>query len=232
LNPKALEWLQRTNREHPSPLSVAGDLIGQLLETDRASEEDRGKLENVLARVSLRYQSVGKLVRIGMAPASKALGELIAGRDWEGVEAEFNRAQTKVETEPAEAASAACNIVEALLKTFLAESGHDLPAKKDIGGLWDASKKHLGLDPASLPEIDMKTIVVGLATVAQGIGALRTHASTAHGQGSKVYRLAPRHARLTVNAAHTIATFVIETWDAKRVPRQLDNDASDLRGKP
>ena len=52
--------------------------------------------------------------------------------------------------------------------------------------------------------------------VAAGIGALRTHASTAHGQARKVYRLAPRHARLAVNAAHTIALFVTETWDAKR----------------
>lgn len=219
LNPKALAWLQQINAASTHPLVVVGDLLGQLFETERLAATDRESLERVLARLSLEYQPVGKLVRTGragMAPASRTLADLIAGREWEGVEAEFARALSKVENEPAEAASAACNIVESLLKTYLEAEGHGLPAKKDIGGLWDATKRHLGLDPASMPDTDMKAIVGGLGTVAGGIGALRTHASSAHGQAGKVYRLAPRHARLAINAAHTIATFVIETWDAKR----------------
>jgi hypothetical protein len=52
--------------------------------------------------------------------------------------------------------------------------------------------------------------------VVDGIGALRTHASSAHSEGRKGYKLEARHARLAVNAAHSVATFVLETWD-KRV---------------
>jgi hypothetical protein len=49
-----------------------------------------------------------------------------------------------------------------------------------------------------------------------GLGALRTHVGSAHGRGRQAYRTSPRHARLAVHAAHTLTTFVLETWDARR----------------
>lgn len=49
----------------------------------------------------------------------------------------------------------------------------------------------------------------------EGIGALRTHASSAHGAGKKQYKLEARHARLAIHAAHTVTLFVLESW-AKR----------------
>jgi len=52
--------------------------------------------------------------------------------------------------------------------------------------------------------------------LANGIGALRTHGSSAHGSGRVRYHLQPRHARLAVHAAHTIASFIIESWDNKK----------------
>ena len=62
----------------------------------------------------------------------------------------------------------------------------------------------------------MKKIISGLLSIVNGIGAFRTHASSAHGQGRKVYKLKPRHARLAVHSANTLAMFVLETWDEKK----------------
>jgi hypothetical protein len=59
----------------------------------------------------------------------------------------------------------------------------------------------------------------GLLGVVGGIGALRTHASSAHGAGRTTYRFEPRHARLAVHAAHTIVTFTLESWDKKRLSK-------------
>ena len=56
----------------------------------------------------------------------------------------------------------------------------------------------------------------GILSVVDGIGALRTHASSAHGEGRKLYKLKPRHARLAIHSAHTLALFVLETWDENR----------------
>ena len=50
----------------------------------------------------------------------------------------------------------------------------------------------------------------------EGIGALRTHASSAHGAGKKIYNLQPRHARLAIHAAHTVALFILESWLKRR----------------
>jgi hypothetical protein len=48
-----------------------------------------------------------------------------------------------------------------------------------------------------------------------GIGSLRTHAGSAHGAGRTRYNLEPRHARLAVHAAHTVAAFIMESWEKK-----------------
>ncbi|WP_208595909.1 abortive infection family protein [Desulfohalobium retbaense] len=52
--------------------------------------------------------------------------------------------------------------------------------------------------------------------VVAGIGAFRTHASSAHGEGRKIYNLKPRHARFTIHAAHAIALFVLENWNERK----------------
>ncbi|MFT6835524.1 MAG: hypothetical protein ACJA0H_001564 [Francisellaceae bacterium] len=48
-------------------------------------------------------------------------------------------------------------------------------------------------------------------------GNARTHASSAHGEGRKLYNLKPRHAKLAIHSAHTLALFVLETWDKKYI---------------
>ncbi|MDC4794224.1 abortive infection family protein, partial [Acinetobacter baumannii] len=44
-------------------------------------------------------------------------------------------------------------------------------------------------------------------------------ASSAHGQGRKLYNIKPRHARLAIHSAHTLALFILETWDEKRAKK-------------
>jgi hypothetical protein len=67
----------------------------------------------------------------------------------------------------------------------------------------------------SIEDQDLQRIISGLFSVVDGIGALRTHAGSAHSEGRKGYKLEPRHARLAVNAAHTVGTFIMETWDKR-----------------
>jgi hypothetical protein len=90
-----------------------------------------------------------------------------------------------------------------------------LPDKQSIKPLWTVVQKDLGFDPKDQSDQDVLRVLSGLASIVDGTGAFRTHAGSAHGGGAYRYRVHPRHARLVVNAAHTLATFVIETWDAK-----------------
>ena len=54
-----------------------------------------------------------------------------------------------------------------------------------------------------------------MSSIVDGIGAFRTHAGSAHGGGKLRYNVQSRHAKLTVNASHTLALFLIETWEHK-----------------
>lgn len=89
------------------------------------------------------------------------------------------------------------------------------PTKQDLQGLWKTVRDSLGLDTKIIEDEDLKRILSGLYSITDGIGALRTHASSAHGAGRKIYRLQPRHARLAINAAHTLTMFILESWDEK-----------------
>ena len=57
---------------------------------------------------------------------------------------------------------------------------------------------------------------VVVVLLVDGLGALRTHAGSAHGRGRTAYKVAPRHSRLALNAAHTLVHFLLETWADRR----------------
>ena len=112
--------------------------------------------------------------------------------------------------------SAACNILESICKIYIEDESLEMPSKQDLQPVWSIVRKDLGFDPSQIADRDLQEILSGLLAVVSGVGALRTHASSAHGQGRNVYRLEPRHARLATHAAHTIALFILESWDKKK----------------
>ncbi len=93
-------------------------------------------------------------------------------------------------------------------------------------GLFNAVKGPLGLSPdrSDLDPLiagDVRTILGGLATAIQGVGALRTHAGDAHGRERGYTCVDARIGRLSIHAASTIALFLIETWQRKFPTRAL-----------
>lgn len=142
------------------------------------------------------------------------------------VRLDLDRALASIDTDPEDAITAACSTIESVCRSILAELGLPLPPKKDISGLFNAVKQPLALsrDRSDLnPKIaaDVRTTLGGLATVIQGIGALRTHAGDAHGRERGYARVDARIARLSIHAASTVALFLIETWQRKYPTRTL-----------
>ena len=56
----------------------------------------------------------------------------------------------------------------------------------------------------------MLSIVGGIGAFSERMLAQRI------GKDAKVYNLKPRHARFAIHSAHTLALFVLETWDEKK----------------
>jgi hypothetical protein len=221
---KALAWLRHTNKDPAAdPLRVLGRIIETLMErpVDPLNEWDQHRLKvkermaKVLAECKLQYVT-GGLLTWGLGTPTKTLSDFIRNKDYTAIDLEFQRALENVEANPREAVSAASNILESVCKVLIEDEGLQLPAKQDLQGLWGTVRKHLGLDPSLLQDKDLQQILTGVISVVYGIGALRTHASSAHGAGRKVYRLEPRHARLAIHSAHTIALFILESWQRKR----------------
>lgn len=138
--------------------------------------------------------------------------------DFDTVQREIARAQQNSKGDPEDAVTAACSLIESVCRSILIELELPLPAKKDIDGLIGAVQAPLGLSPGrtGLPreiEADVRQVLGGLTSVAKGIGALRTHGGDAHGREKGFKRLDARIARLSINAAGSLALFLIETWE-------------------
>lgn len=134
------------------------------------------------------------------------------------VEREFRRAFENTESDPEAAITAACSMLESLFRSILVARGEMLPKSMDIKGLYKQVREPLGLSPSKeIPdseiESDVRTILSALANAVQGIGALRTHAGTAHGRERGFRRIDPRISRLAVNSSMAVALFAIETWE-------------------
>ena len=227
---KTQAWLRRINKDSENPLAALGKLIECYMEIPEQDESEntlfgspignpkkefKEKLESILSCCNLTYMSGGYVSDGSLAP-SRSLAELIKGRDIPAIDTEFNRALSNVNSEPREAVSAACNILESIFKTYISDENLILPPKQDLQNVWEGVRADLGFDPGLVQDDDLKKVLSGILSVVDGIGAFRTHASSAHGEGRKLYKLKPRHARLAIHSAHTLALFVLETWDENR----------------
>lgn len=149
-----------------------------------------------------------------------AIADKTATLDFGTVSRDINRAIRNAEDDPEDAVTAACATLEAVCRSILLELGLSLPTKKDISSLVRAVQEPLGLSPGrtDLPDLiagDIRKILSGLTTTAEGIGALRTHGGDAHGRERGHRRIDPRIARLAIHGSSTLALFLIETWERK-----------------
>lgn len=219
---KASAWLRATNKSVPDPLRVLGRIVEGYLEQPIVNErlereflKQREKLLRTLADSDLQY-SRGGLVSTSLATPTRALSDFIRERDMASIEQEFQRAVRNADSSPREAVSAASNILESVCKVIIADEDLPSPNKQDLQSVWGVVRKHLGIDPSKVEDQDLQQILTGLFSVVHGIGSLRTHASSAHGAGRPKYKLEPRHARLAIHSAHTLALYVLESWTARQ----------------
>ena len=219
---KCQAWLRRCNEEpQVRPLRVLGEVLQEFMDHDRAEYDDnwtkgRERVRKVLSRNNLEYRTGGRVLPTVATVASPTLEELLRDADLASIEEEFDRALAAAADDPPAAFTAACAIVEAACKTYLEQRGLPFPSKQTIKPLWNVVQEDLGLDPKQVEDDDLKRILGGLSSIVDGLGALRTHAGSAHGHGSTRYRVSPRHARLAVNTAHTLVLFLLETWTSRR----------------
>lgn len=228
---KVEQWLRQVDSD---PGQDAHAILGRLLEDFMEAQqpppdpyvwtegelakwrERRARVREALAARGLSYQTGGKILGGGVFTPSKTLVDYIRERDLPAVHAEFERAYANIESDPPAAVTAACAILESVCREYIAEESLALPAEQSIHPLWKTAQGHLELSPATTHNNDLKKMLGGLASIVDGVGAFRTHAGSAHGKDSMSVPIESRHARLAVHAAHTVVTFLLETWKPKK----------------
>jgi hypothetical protein len=214
------QWLKRCNDDAATDaFQVLGWALRHYMDYEHPSDAmlaGRDTIRRVLARHGLSYHAGGTVTGPSSATPSQTFADLLQQRDFHTVAEEFQRAIKHAESDPAAALTAACATLESICTVYIQDEGLPLPAKKVLGELWAVVKTRLGLDPKAVEDEDLKRILGGIASLVDGMAAFRTHAGSAHGRGRGAYRPKPRHARLGIHAAHTLAVFLIETWEERR----------------
>jgi len=219
---KARAWLRRANEQNAAPLAALGRAIAELMETGTAGyasqtslDPERARVEEILADNGLAYLKGGDVVPVGTTAVTRSLQEIIAARDLAGIQTECDRILENLERDPAAAVTASCALLESLFRYYIEDKGLELPAEQSIRPLWKLVRQDMKLDPAAVDD-DLKLILIGLGSIVEGMGSLRTHRGSAHGRGKRTYKVSARHARLAAHAAFTLALFVLETWGQGR----------------
>ena len=148
-------------------------------------------------------------------PLLGSLADLSESLDYPRLAEHVDLLVDSVESNPALAVGTAKETIETVCKTILDERGTD-PGQQALGKLVRVTAKELALLPESIPDRAkgvkvIRRLLSNLAQVSDGLAELRNLYGTGHGRAGRRGSVHPRHARLAVGAAATLATFLMET---------------------
>lgn len=129
--------------------------------------------------------------------------------------------ESSIDTAPHIAIGTAKELIETCCKDILAKRNKVINKKWDLLDLAKETFKELQLLPKDVPEEKkssqtIKSILGSLTQVVQGISELRNDYGSGHGKKAEFQGLNPRHAKLAVGAATTLAIFLLETNEIRK----------------
>jgi hypothetical protein len=146
------------------------------------------------------------------APGDNIVSDALSSFDSDGVHAVWAKALDRRNSDPEGAITIARTLLKTVCKRILDECSITYTDKEDLPKLYSMTAKLLNLAPDQHTEEPIKAILGGAMTLVNGIGTLRNRLSDSHGRGGKPVRPSARHAKLAVNMAGALATFLVETY--------------------
>ena len=129
--------------------------------------------------------------------------------------------ESSIETSPHIAIGISKELIETCCKTIFEERNEVYEKNWDLPKLMKETTKLLKLTPNDIPNevkaaSSIKQILGSLSSVVQGIGEIRNEYGSGHGKDGNFVGLQPRHAKLAVGAASTLAIYLLETHELKK----------------
>lgn len=208
---KVNNWLMKINNECENPLDIFGKVLESFFDEQMNPAQDQ--LIELLKSKRLEYKHGGQIINKSDS-FNNSLRKSVYKLELQEVDSEIDRALNNVATDPLSAIHNAANILEATFKAYLDRMNIAYKEDQDtLSNLWSLVVKSIGINPGELDDKDLKMIASGLFKVVDGTMHVRNKKSAAHGksenQAKKIF-IKPRHARLAIRSAHTLAVYICE----------------------
>lgn len=164
----------------------------------------------------IRLKSILDKYRTGNADAVVAT-PAIKNVDYRYIREMAARANDDVENGALDSAlTKARTLLEETFCHVLEKAGGQPDTSGEVGKLYHQVKTLFGMKQAPTLDKRVNGLLSGLEKILSAIAEMRNGFSDSHGVGSRRIRIAKHHARLFVNAAQTMADFILSVGDAKR----------------
>ena len=150
------------------------------------------------------------------SPADAPIAESLRRFDAEEIGARWQAAMDSREASPGRAITLARTLLEDVCKWIIVEAGETYKESDDLPVLYRQLAKLLRLAPDDHTEQVFKQILGACQSVVESLGALRNKLGDAHSLGPLRARPSARHAALAVTLSGGMATFLVETWQARK----------------
>jgi hypothetical protein len=171
-------------------------------------------------RLSGKPIYIGRFVGVSIMPVLSAVKETLGGTDPGYIAQQITRMETAIASDPPLAIGTAKELVETCCKTILTNRGVAFSKSAELPELVRLTTRELELTPDNIPDKakaadTVKKLLSSLATITQCVAELRNQYGTGHGKSAGAKGLGPRHAKLAVGAASTLAVFLTETHNER-----------------
>jgi len=151
-----------------------------------------------------------------VSPAEEDIEGGLKSFNSEEVDRAWRRMLRRISDDPEGTITASRNLLETVLKHILDDRNIVYDNDRiELAELYKKVQTELELAPEQHQEKIFKQILGGCSGVVNGLGTMRNKLGDAHGTNAHRVRPLPRHARLAVNLAGSMALFLTETHNAK-----------------
>ena len=207
-------------------LNVYEDVLNDLVENKYIWNAEQNKvwftkLHNFIIRDGYNL-SDGKIVSIGQTENFEDLQNATNLLDKTHFKEYIERIKKSIIVDPTLAIGSTKELVESTLKTILNKSKIEFDKNDDIPKLLKMVQKTLKLVPDEVDESKkgskmIKILLSNLSQVVIKLAELRNLYGTGHGKEKVRNGLTDRHAKLVVGAGVTLSTFLLETFEYRRL---------------
>lgn len=172
-------------------------------------------------RISNKPVFSGRMQFTGKASIEKKGSEIKNIFNADYVSHQINLMESSIESAPYQAIGTAKELVEIACKSIFELRQEEYDKNWDLSKLMKETTKLLKLTPDDIPNEaraakSIRQILGSLSAVVQGIAEVRSEYGSGHGKDSNFKGLQPRHAKLAVGAASTLAIYLLETHEIRK----------------